>query len=114
MAHPLLRSAVILFVLASGMASAQSVGDQVSGTVHRISPEEAEAVQDAAAKRNINAPSLGEQRVTDGRIHGEIGFGIGTGGYNTVFGTAIVPLGDSGIAAFSFERTDFGRRRYRY
>ena len=96
------------------MAPAQPVGDQASGTVHRLSPKEAEAVQDAAAKRNTDAPSLGEQRVPDGRIHGEIGFGIGTGGYNTVFGTAIMPLGDSGIAAFSFERTDFGRRRYRY
>jgi len=114
MVHPLLLSAAALLVLASGTASAQAVGDQVNGTVHRLSPEEVEAVQDAAAKRNINAPSLGEQRVPDGRIHGEIGFGIGTGGYNTVFGTAIMPLGDSGIAAFSFERTDFGRRRYRY
>lgn len=100
--------------LVSGAATAEPVVAPVSGTVHRLSPEEAEAVQDAAAKRNINAPSFNDRPVPDGRIHGEIGFGIGTGGYNSVFGTAIVPLGDDGIAAFSFERSDFGRRRYRY
>lgn len=108
---PILAAAAL--VVAGGTASAEPVKTG-SGTVHRLSPEEAEAVQDAAAKRNINAPSLDDQRVPDGRIHGEIGFGIGTGGYSSVFGTAIVPLGDDGVAAFSFDRTDFGRRRFRY
>lgn len=114
MAFTPIYSVAALLVLAGGMASAEPVGNQARGSLHRLSPEEAEAVQEAAAKRNIDVPSLDEQRALDGRIHGEIGFGIGTGGYNSVFGTAIVPLSDHGIAAFSYERTNFGRRRYRY
>lgn len=103
-----------LAIPGNAASAAEPVSDQSGGTVHRLSPEEAEAVQDAAARRNINAPSLDEQKVPDGRIHGEIGFGIGTGGYSSVFGTAYVPLGDDGFAAFSFERSNFGRHRYRY
>ncbi len=109
--------AAAAFAFASSSVAASTIDESVSapsaGTVHRLSPREAEAVQDAAADRNINAPSLNDRRVPDGRIHGEIGFGIGTGGYNSVFGTAFVPLGDNGFAAFSFERSDFGRHRFR-
>ena len=115
MARPiLLLTTAALALVGSVVSAAEPVTAQTLGTVHRLSPEEAEAVQDAAANRNINAPSLDEQRVPDGRIHGEIGFGVGTGGYTSVFGTAVVPLGDNGFAAFSFERSNFGRRRYRY
>lgn len=95
---------VALFGVSSGAAAE---------TVHRLSPTEAEAVQEAAASRNINAPSLDDRAAPDGRIHGEIGFGIGTGGYNSIFGTAVVPLGDDGFAALSFERSNFGRRPFR-
>jgi hypothetical protein len=103
-----------LAISGSAASAAEPVVDPLGGTVHRLSPEEALAVQETAARRNIDAPSLDEQKVPDGRIHGEIGFGIGTGSYNSIFGTGIVPFGDDGILAFSFERTDFGRRRYRY
>lgn len=103
-----------LAISGSLACAAEPVGAPPAGVVHRLSPEEAAAVRDAAADRNIDATSLDERAVPDGRIHGEIGFGIGTGGYNSVFGTAFVPLGEDGFAAFSFERTNFGRRRYRY
>lgn len=100
--------------LSGGVAcAAEPVDAAPAGTVHRLTPEDAEAVQDAAANRNINAPSVDDRPVPDGRIHGEIGFGIGTGGYNSIFGTAFVPLGEDSFAAFSFERSDFGRRRHR-
>ena len=109
--------AALALVAASTPARASSIDERAgtsdAGTVHRLSSEEAEAVKDAAAKRNINAPSLDDDLAPGRRIHGEIGFGIGTGGYNSVFGTAIVPLGDQGFAALSFERSDFGRRRFR-
>ena len=103
----------LLAISGSVTCAAEPFGSLPSGTVHRLTPAEAEAVQVAAADRNINAPSLEDRAVPDGRIHGEIGFGIGTGGYNSVFGTAFVPLGDNGFAALSFERSDFGRRRIR-
>jgi len=107
---PILAAAALVFASGAVLAEPVKAGN---GTVHRLSPEEAEAVQDAAARRNVEAASLEERRVPDGRIHGEIGFGIGTGGYNSIFGTAFVPLGEDSFAAFSFERSDFGRRRHR-
>jgi hypothetical protein len=115
----MVRTTIFIIAASFGISgsfarAAEPVGASAAGTVHRLSPEDAEAVRDAAANRNINAPPLDDHPVPDGRIHGEIGFGIGTGGYSSVFGTAYVPLGDDGFAAFSFERSNFGRRRYRY
>jgi hypothetical protein len=43
-------------------------------------------------------------------IHGEVGFEIGTGGYRSAFGTAIVPLAGDGVAIISLGSTDFGSR----
>ena len=110
----------LIFVMSAALAiscgavsAAEPVSAAPAGTVHRLSPKEAEAVQASAADRNINAPALDDRPVPDGRIHGEIGFGIGTGGYSSVFGTAFIPLGDDGFAALSFERSDFGRHRFR-
>lgn len=100
--------------LSGGVAcAAEPVVAAPAGVVHRLSPAEAEAIQDAAAARNVDAPLLDDRTVPDGRIHGEIGFGIGTGGYNSIFGTAFVPLGEHGFAALSFERSDFGKRPFR-
>lgn len=104
-----------VFAISGSVAcAAEPVSAPSADTVHRLSPEEAEAVRNAAADRNVNTATLDNRPAPERRIHGEIGFGIGNGGYSSVFGTAFVPLGDDGIAAFSFERTDFGRRRFRY
>lgn len=108
---------VISVISLSGSCTVQAtepVADPAGGTVYRISPQEAEAVQAAAAARKADFGRVNDSAAPDGQIHGEIGLGIGTGGYSSVFGTAIVPLGNTGIAAFSFERTNFGRRRFRY
>ena len=43
-------------------------------------------------------------------IHGEVGFTVGTGGYRSAYGTAIVPLKDDGVAIISLGTTDFGSR----
>ena len=52
---------------------------------------------------------------TAGRqIHGEIGAVIGTGGTRGVFGTAAVPLGETGSASFSFENSRLRDYRYPY
>lgn len=49
----------------------------------------------------------------DRKIHGEVGFGIGSRGSNSQYGTVVAPIGDTGTAAFSYERNDFGRN-YRH
>lgn len=108
-----------LIALTLGVSTAASAAEPRAnpavGAVHRLSPQDAQAVQDAAANRNVDELALLDDRsVPDGRIHGEIGFEVGSGGYTSVFGTTVVPLGSDGFAAFSFERSDFGRRRFRY
>jgi len=74
--------------------------------VHQLSPEAKAAVIDAAARgpeRNPLAMGQAPETAAQGnRIHGEIGFGIGTGGGRSVFGSTFVPLGENGAAAFSF------------
>jgi len=77
----------------------------------RLTPEQAQAALRVGEERNRAAEALalgGEPR--DRQLHGEFGAGIGTGGYNSVYGTVVAPLGETGSAMFSFERTDYGRR----
>jgi hypothetical protein len=96
-----------------GLASAAQAETPPDAQVYRLSPEALEAIQskaDARAKTDTSALSLPTPRA----VHGEIGFGIGTSGYRSVFGTALVPLGTNGILALSFENSQFGnggRRR---
>ena len=48
-------------------------------------------------------------------IHGEIGFSIGTGGYRSAYGTAVVPLAGDGVAILSFGTDRLGSAPdYRY
>jgi len=85
--------------LMAGPLAAQEV-------VHKLSPEAREAAIEAAGNRPERNPlALGqapETAASDRRIHGQIGFGIGTGGMREVFGSTMVPLGEHGAAAFSF------------
>ena len=80
----------------------------------RLSDSEKEKVLEAAATRR-QSPTV--QSVEDtsadetGRqIHGEVGFEVGTGGYRSAYGTAIIPLEDDGVAIISLGSTDFGSR----
>jgi len=78
----------------------------------RLSDEEKEKVLEAAAarKRAHPAPIAEEAAPQPPQVHGEVGFTIGTGGYRSAYGTALVPLGDDGFAAIAAETTDFGKR----
>jgi hypothetical protein len=67
---------------------------------HRLSPEEIESVLNDAARRRELAESSDERLPPP--IQGEIGFSIGTGGYRSAFGTAVVPLPGAGVAILSF------------
>lgn len=84
----------------------------------RLSPEQVESIlADAAAKRAASVKPVSDLDEADPppppQIHGEIGFGIGTGGYREAFGTAVYPIGENGAAAISFNFVDWDRRRYR-
>lgn len=83
----------------------------------RLSDEEKEKVLEAAASRN-RAPSAAKVELADegkdapAPIHGEVGVEIGTGGYRSAYGTAVVPLKGDSVAIISLGTSDFGNRRY--
>jgi len=109
------RLPVLLFastLLLSAPAMAQSAPPMPSE--HRLSEAEIEQVLDAAArKREGHGPSGDVAAPDEDRlppaIHGEVGFAVGTGGYRSAFGTAIVPLPGDGMAVLSF-----GTDRYKF
>jgi hypothetical protein len=78
----------------------------------RLSDAEKEKVLEAAAASKREHPAAIAEEATPQAppIHGEVGFGIGTGGYRSAFGTATVPLDGDGFAAISLDTTDFDKR----
>ena len=84
----------------------------------RLSPAEVEQILDKAAQKReaptISAPAPVAKVKTPARpIEGEVGVAIGTGGYREVFGTAVVPLGQDGVAIVSFDTVGSNRSRRR-
>jgi hypothetical protein len=75
-----------------------------------LSPEERERAIEAGAARNARELPING---LPGEVHGEIGMEVGTGGTRAMYGTAAVPLGQNGSAAFSFMtgRSNYGWRR---
>jgi len=84
---------------------------------HRLSAAEVQKVLDGVAlKRQSEAapallPELAEPPARP--IEGELGVAIGTGGYREAFGTAVVPLGQDGVAIVSFDQVESNRGRRR-
>ena len=112
----------IIFTL-STPAYAQVAGSE-GATVHRLTQAQIAAISDAQAQRtNVTPPGVADEPLAVSgdapslpkrKVHGEIGFGIGTGGYSEVFGTVVTPLGDNGIFAFTFAQQNGGHyNRYR-
>ena len=105
-------------LILAALLAASSAAAQTTPEVYRLSPAEAERAkaEAAAAPRPLFDDSL-PLMSRDNKIHGEVGVGIGTGGYSSVFGTAVVPLGDDATAVLSFQQSRlnggrFGRGRY--
>ncbi|MBA2920228.1 hypothetical protein GON01_00820 [Sphingomonas sp. MAH-20] len=96
----------LALALIATAASAQTAEPFDSSQVRRLSPEEKERIladNERRAKEAEFDAALGNANPRPSGIHGEIGGVIGTGGTRGIFGTALVPLGDSGSAIFSFE-----------
>lgn len=117
--EPTMIARLALLTTALLLPAAASAQATPNGEV-RLSPEQVEQVlAEAAAKRQAGDVPLEWRRETlpaDAAnasparpVHGEMGFSVGTGGYRSAFGTAIVPLGNEGVTSFSFET---GRGRY--
>lgn len=74
-----------------------------------LSDAEREATINAAADRNSDLPINGAER----KIHGEMGIAMGSHGYRSIYGTTVIPLGETGTMALSYSNTQFGGYRRR-
>lgn len=114
---------VLAAMLSPSIAVAQQADTPSAGpSEHRLSPQQVEAVlADVASKRQAEekraqAPVTPDIDVEAPAppVHGEVGASIGTDGYHELFGTTVYPLGNSGVAAISFDFVNLGRRRIRH
>ena len=109
MTRPLLLPLLALAALVPGAAASAQTSEPSGDTsqVRRLSPEQKEHILAENERRRAEAAeldtALGGSITRPSGIHGEIGAEIGTGGTRGLFGSALVPLGDRGAAAFSFE-----------
>ena len=92
--------------LASVSANAADPSPVATGSERRLSPEQVQQVLDEAARRREGAGSLADPSTAENAavpipIHGEVGFSIGTGGYRSAYGTAVVGLPGQGTAMLS-------------
>jgi len=71
----------------------------------RLSADQVEKILDDAARKRELADLAAEG--TGPAIHGQVGFSIGTGGYRSAFGTAVVPLPGDGVAILSLGTDTF-------
>ena len=88
---------------------------QTASTVVALTPDQLEAAKEAAARANANRPATAidtRPSLVDRRVHGEVGVAIGTGGYSSIYGTAVAPLGDSGWIALSLANEQGGGYYY--
>lgn len=76
---------------------------------HRLSDEEVDRVLNAATRKRELSEKLGDRPGL--LVQGEVGVSIGTGGYRSAFGTAVVPIAGEGAAILSFDFTDLGTQR---
>ena len=106
-----LLSVLIAAVAALSGVPAMAAPDDAPGKVISLTPEQKrEALDSGGAGATGSVADLSGQRDSGaGRIHGEIGAMIGTGGARGVYGTAAVPLGENAGAIISFENSRYGR-----
>lgn len=89
------------------------------GDEHRLSDAEVRQVLDAAAvKREAQPAAKPASQAKASKppprpIEGEMGVAIGTGGYREAFGTAVVPIGQDGVAIISFDTVESNRDKRR-
>ena len=102
-------SLAVTIALAAPPAAAEAQAADMPSEI-RLSDTEKEKVLEEAAANNRLRPSESEEKSRPS-IHGELGFAIGTDGYRSVYGTAVVPLEGEGVAVISLDSTDFGSRK---
>lgn len=93
-----------LIVLFAAPTFAQEQVYRLSEADKKAAIEEASRQPEQTTRLPIvsgRAPGTADKRVP-GRVQGEVGMMVGTGGTRAIYGSTLVPLGESGSAQFSF------------
>ena len=105
-----MRLQLLIFMIALLPAPALAADER------RLSAAEVQQILDKAAQKR-EAPTIAQpvEKVKPPArpIEGEVGVSVGSGGYREVFGTAIVPVGEEGVAIISFDGAESSRHRSR-
>ena len=88
-----MRGGVMMAILLLGGVAAKA-----DDSVIALSPAQRAAAIEGAAGRDEALPLNGNPR----QVHGEVGMEVGSGGHRAVWGSTVIPLGETGSAAFSF------------
>ena len=125
-ARSVLSAAGLAVLLSAAPALAGAPDVEAPAHVIRLTPEQREAAMAGGSEKKVDAAlaqaaggGTVEDAVLDGvdqpdrRIHGEVGFMIGTGGARGVYGAAAIPLGDNAGAMISFSQERYALPRYR-
>ncbi|WP_136163387.1 hypothetical protein [Sphingomonas flavalba] len=117
-----------LYCAAPALAQAVDGATDAEAPAHviRLTPEQREAAMADGSEKKVDAAlaqATGGGAVDDDaldgidrpdrRVHGEVGFMIGTGGTRGFYGAAAIPLGDNAGAMISFSQQRYGLPRYR-
>ena len=98
-----MRHRLLIFMIAVLPAPALAADER------RLSAAEVEQILDAAAQKREASAAKAPARP----IEGEIGVSVGSGGTREIFGTAIVPVGEQGVAIISIDSAESNRNRSR-
>ena len=98
-----MRHRLLIFMIAVLPAPALAADER------RLSAAEVEQILDAAAQKREASAAKAPARPIDG----EVGVSIGSGGTREMFGTAIVPVGEQGVAIISIDSAESDRQRHR-
>ena len=101
------RAILVAAAISGAVVAAAPVLAQTAPQVYRLSPEEVLRLQERTAGQPDDAAIDAFARPRDGKVHGEVGVGIGTGGYRSIYGAMDAPLGETGSASIAFESTRF-------
>lgn len=83
----------------------------LAGTVYQLSRDDIATMNATTHPDAALTPDMSQSG--DRRVHGEMGVAAGTGGYRSVYGSMVAPLGETGTVAIAVENSDFGNIRTR-
>ena len=69
----------------------------------RLTKAEIDQVLSDAARKREAGPQRVVEEPQERKVHGEVGFEVGSGGYRSIYGTTVLELPDGGFAILSFQ-----------